>query len=254
MERVRNLRDIGGVPAGPGLRVAAGRLYRSASPHEMTELDRAAFRALRIRTVIDLRTRWERDRQPYEMPGAVLLTIPLAAEDAVSSVTERFMAGRLTSAEVEDWWGLVGVYSAPEDQADGIRRVFEALLGADPDGGVLFHCRGGKDRTGLIAALALEALGVDRSLVIDDFLLGGDTRHHTSTSEDHELRAVVERMELTLRAQRALSGVDAEWLLTLLEGLEAKYGSVGAYLVERVGLGEAGLGRFRDLYLEPATD
>ncbi len=251
MDRVRNMRDIGGVPTRSGRRVAAGRLYRSASLHEMTESDREKLGRLRIRTAIDLRTRWERDRQPYDLAGGALLNIPLAADDAVSSVVERFTAGRLTSAEVEDWWELVGIYSAPEEQTEGLRAVFEALIAVPPGEAVLFHCRGGKDRTGLVAALALEALEVPRHLIVEDFLLSRDDPRQAHTDDDAEIRAVVARMELSLGALRALSGVHAEWLLTVLEGLEATYGSVEAYLTERVGLGGSGLRRLRDLYLEP---
>jgi len=253
LERVRNIRDIGGVVTRSGRQVAEGRLVRSASPHEMTDADRAALLRLGVRTMIDLRTRWERDRQPYTLAGADLLAVPLAAEDAVSSITERFMAGDLTSAELEDWWSLVGIYDAPETQAAGIRRVFDALLQVAPGEAVLFHCRGGKDRTGLIAALALETLGVDRALVLQDFLLSRDAPHRDPTAEAEAMRAAMEKMELSRAAIRSLSGVRAEWLSALLERVEADYGSVAAYLSDHIGIGADGVDRFRYLYLDPET-
>ena len=79
MEQVHNIRDIGGVPTRFGPYVATGRLFRSASPHEMTGADRDILRRLGIRTIVDLRTRWERDRQAYEIAGVDILSIPLAA-------------------------------------------------------------------------------------------------------------------------------------------------------------------------------
>ena len=251
MEQVRNLRDIGGVPTRSGRRVIAGRLFRSASPHEMTEADRATFQRLAVGTIIDLRTHWERERQQYRSRDIEVLWIPLAAEDAVSSITERFMAGDLTSGELEDWWELIGIYTAPETQVDGIRAVFMAFLGVAPGEAVLFHCRGGKDRTGLVAALALEALGVDRALVIEDFLLSSDALDHGPTAEAAAMRVAMEMMGLTSGALRSLSGVQAEWLITLLDGLDSRYGSVDTYLSDRVGLGTDGLERLRRIYLEP---
>lgn len=252
LERVGNVRDIGGVATRAGDRVAVGRLYRAASPHEMTPADRTMFDRFAIRTFIDLRTRWEAERQPYDAPGALLLNIPLAEEDSVASVTERFMAGRLTNEQLEDWWGLIGIYDAPENQAGGIRAVFEAFLSVPLDEAALFHCRGGKDRTGLIAALALEALGVDRALVVDDFLLSRAAPHHFPPGEAEAMRRAMDKMELTRRAIRSLSGVRSEWLLALLEGIDARYGSIVAYLSERVGLGSDGVERFRAAYLETA--
>ena len=34
---------------------------------------------------------------------------------------------------------------------------------------VLVHCTAGKDRTGIVVALALLAVGVDRQAVVDDY-------------------------------------------------------------------------------------
>jgi len=252
LERVGNARDIGGVPTRNGEMVVAGRLYRAASPHEMTAADRDLLDRLAIRTFIDLRTRWETERQPYEVPGARLLNIPLAREDSVASVTERFMAGQLTNEELEDWWGLIGIYDAPEDHAEAIGAVFEALLSVPPGEAALFHCRGGKDRTGLISALVLEALGVDRALVVDDFLLSREAPHHFPPGEAQAMRRAMDKMELTRKAIRSLSGVRGEWLLALLEGIEARYGSIDTYLADRVGLGAESVKRFRGAYLEGA--
>ena len=43
---------------------------------------------------------------------------------------------------------------------------------ADPDGPpALFHCAAGKDRTGVLAALVLDAVGVERDAIVADFAL-----------------------------------------------------------------------------------
>ncbi len=42
---------------------------------------------------------------------------------------------------------------------------------AECEGPVMFHCMGGKDRTGMTAALLLSCLGVDRDTVLDDYEL-----------------------------------------------------------------------------------
>jgi protein-tyrosine phosphatase len=41
---------------------------------------------------------------------------------------------------------------------------------ADAQGGVLVHCAAGKDRTGVVVALALDAAGVDRQIIVEDYL------------------------------------------------------------------------------------
>jgi protein-tyrosine phosphatase len=251
-EGITNLRDLGGPPAAPGLVVARGRVYRSASLHEMTKADRAALERLRVRTLIDLRTDGERRRQPYVLAGARAVRAPLAGEGVVEEITGRFRDGTITSAELEDWWTLTGVATAPETQVPGVRRTFRAFLALPPGEGALFHCRGGKDRTGLIAGLFLSALGVTRDDVVHDFLLSSNAPHHLPERESAAMQTAVERLDLSPAAIASLHSVRAEWLHAVLDRLEDRYGSVAAYLEERVGLGRGAAQLLRDRFLEPA--
>jgi protein tyrosine/serine phosphatase len=44
---------------------------------------------------------------------------------------------------------------------------------AAADGAVLVHCAAGKDRTGVVVALALDAVGVQRAVIVEDYLRTG---------------------------------------------------------------------------------
>src|SRR5262245_53199952 len=70
-----NLRDLGGWPVGAGGSVRRGVVYRSAELAKLGSDDAAAFAALRIRTVYDLRTEVERASQPDHLPAGVELTV-----------------------------------------------------------------------------------------------------------------------------------------------------------------------------------
>ena len=60
-------------------------------------------------------------------------------------------------------------------------------IAADDDGlPMVFHCHAGKDRTGVIAALLLESLGVPRSVVVDDYEATARYRVHTDDPETHQ--------------------------------------------------------------------
>ena len=65
---VPNLRDLGGWPTRDGRRVRAGLLYRSTALDRLAGADMAAFAALGIRSVYDLRTEAERTVQPDQLP------------------------------------------------------------------------------------------------------------------------------------------------------------------------------------------
>ena len=252
MEGVFNIRDLGGIATSDGRRIAPGRLYRSASLHEMTDTDRSAFERLGIGTVIDLRSHWERGRQPYSLEGARMVNAPLVTDERMAAIVARFDGGTLTSDEVEDWWTFAGVYQTPEEHLEAMRIVFDEFVGVPPGEAILFHCRGGKDRTGLIAALLLEALGVPRAGIVWDFLLSNGASDDVAATEDFaRLTAVLGRSGLSRRAIEAMTGVEEDWLQTLLAGICSRYGSVRSYLADTVGIGEPGLKRLRENYLEP---
>ncbi|OFW65846.1 MAG: hypothetical protein A2Z12_04780 [Actinobacteria bacterium RBG_16_68_21] len=248
--RIPNLRDIGGRRTADGRRVVANRLYRAGSLQDASDDDRSALVALGVRTVIDLRSEWERRRDPDELPGARVVPAPLVDDAVVAAITARFAAGTLPSAELEDWWNLTRVFQAPEEHVVSMRVIFAALLDSAPDHAVLFHCRGGKDRTGLVAALVLEALGVTREETLADFVAGNSALKDERMAEHLAPIIRTAAHPLTEAALFSLAGVKAEWLHTLFTGIEERFGSVERYLADHVGIGEHGLRQLRAMYLE----
>jgi len=254
-EGIVNARDLGGLATSNGGCVAPGRLYRSASLHEMTDADRSTLEALGIGVIIDLRAEWERREHPYEWTRGRIVLAPLVDDDLVESITGRFADGSLRSSELEDWWELTRVFQAPEEHAPSIRTIFETLLEAEPAEGALFHCRGGKDRTGMVAALILEALGVTRAEVLADFLFSNEAVDAERVTKDFKAIAAARgQRPLSARARFSLTGVRPEWLDTLFRGIEDRYGSVLEYLTGHVGISPGDLARLRQEYVVPAAD
>ncbi len=254
LERVANLRDLGGIPVGRGLRVVAGRIYRSASLHEMTDADRRSLEERRIRTVVDLRSAWEQAHLAYEWPYGRHVAAPLASDESVAAIYRNFMEGTLTEAAMDDWWTTTGVFDAPDEFPQSVRAVFTALLGAAPGEAVLFHCAGGKDRTGAVAALILRALGAAPEAILADFMATNDSLATPERLE--ELAARLNRgrdKEISRQALFAISGVQAGWLDIMFGRLADRHGSVEAYLHDALGLTGADLEALRQGYLEPAA-
>lgn len=248
LERVRNARELGGLPTVDGREIAPGRLFRSGSLHEMSEGDRRALESLGVRVVVDLRSRYEQQRQSYEWPAGRKVAAPLADDEIVANIFRRFEAGTLSEMDFEDWWNLTGVFDIPAEHRSSLGAIFAALLEAGPGDGVLFHCTGGKDRTGVAVAFVLSVLGVTREAIVEDFLL---------TNAEAVARAAefVEWMRLatgrTMSPERAywLAAVKREWLEALLQQMADRYGSVAGYLSEQLGIGAAQLARLQDRLL-----
>lgn len=252
LEKVQNLRELGGLPAAAGRRVAPGRLFRSGSLHEMTAGDRAALEAMGIRIIIDLRSSFEQQRQSYEWPAGRKVAAPLAEDGAVAAIFARFQAGSLSDGDVEDWWNLTGVYDIPARHRDSLHHIFITLLEAGAEEGVLYHCTGGKDRTGIVSALVLDALGVTREAIFEDFLL-------TNAGARARAAEFVQWMEqatghaLSPEAAYWLAGVKEQWLEEFFRRLADRYGSTAGYLRDELQVGAGDLAVLRGRYLVPAA-
>jgi protein-tyrosine phosphatase len=245
LEGVLNARDLGGLPTADGRRVATGVLFRSGSLHQMRGSDRTVLEQAGVRTVIDLRSEWEIRRDAYEWDGPIVHA-PLVSDDQVASIHARFGAGTLSEADLADWWELTRVPHALETRAGSIRTVFETLLQGEI--GILFHCTVGKDRTGLVAALILWALGVPARDITEDFTASTAALAHLADDLAERLRAV-SGVTPSAKALASLTGVKVEWLDQLIRSIDGRYGSVGAYLTGPIGMSSDDLADLRRRYL-----
>ncbi|MBF4582518.1 tyrosine-protein phosphatase [Curtobacterium sp. VKM Ac-2865] len=150
-----NLRDLGGLPTVDGRVLARRRFLRSGSLAGLSSAGRAQLDRLGVRSVVDLRTDPERSAAPDALVGSAAqgMTIPLLAGAASSMVSVPTLH--------DLYRGLL------DDEGAGIVESVRVLL--ERPGGVLVHCSAGKDRTGVVVALVLLALGVDRDDVLDDY-------------------------------------------------------------------------------------
>lgn len=163
VEGLCNARDLGGLSRVDGGRTPYGMFFRSENLDSVTPAGWQGLHALGIRTIIDLRQPAERTQQHYEAPDWA--TVQHVDHDGLDEHPE-FWAG---------YWqnGLVGtaLYYLPHLQQlpDRSAAVLSAIAQA-PEGGVLFHCMGGRDRTGIIAMLLLTVAGTAPEEIIDDYL------------------------------------------------------------------------------------
>ena len=219
-----NARDLGGLPLQDG-QVREGALIRSES---LTRLDAGGVDALReagVSRVLDLRRPGESpDPHPFADDEAIYINLPV--EDP---------------ADIKRHSGpMVDLYL---DMVDARPELFAAAVAAiadAPPGGVVVHCAGGKDRTGLVTALALAVVGADKEVVAADYALTEERleplmRRHLDKIEDDAVREQFRQYQATPAAN----------MLVVLDHLEDKHGSVAEYLLSG-GLSEEQLERLRD--------
>ncbi|MGO4585020.1 tyrosine-protein phosphatase [Arthrobacter sp. 2RAF6] len=162
VEGLVNGRDLGGLRRVDGTVTPRGIFFRSENVDWITGNGWQQVYDAGIRTVVDLRQQRERNTDTRERPG--WLTTSHVDLDGLEN--KEFWA---------DYWdnGLVGaaIYFLPHLAAMPERAgiAMTEVLNA-PAGEVLFHCMGGRDRTGLLAMALLHAIGTDPECIVDDYL------------------------------------------------------------------------------------
>src|SRR4051794_39583514 len=175
-----NARDLGGLEVAGGRRTASGVLLRADNLQDLSERDVALLVGeLDLRVVIDLRTREE---VALEGPG------PLARDERVE-IRHRSLfpeSGEHTDVAVDamlPWQGRP-LRGDPEETVavrsylGYLRDRPDSIVGALRDvafggGAAVVHCAAGKDRTGVVCALALAAVGVPRDAIVADYVATG---------------------------------------------------------------------------------
>ena len=162
LERCPNFRDLGGYAAMDGLTVRWRTLYRSMTPEYMSQGDLEVARRLGIRLVIDLRGSRARSSGPLAAPPARRLNVS----------HRRMLAGN--RAAMLEYAHLRSEEALPvvlQRMGRAYSRAAAAI--ANESGATVTHCRLGKDRTGVFAAVVLKTLGVSDEDVVDDYMLSG---------------------------------------------------------------------------------
>lgn len=152
---VVNARDLGGIALASGQTVACGALFRGSPLAQLGDTGCADCAALGIRTVVDLRIESER-----------------AAKPNAACVAE--FANTVSAPLPVPYYVSAADYIADLDATPSIATLF-AVLGDSSAYPVYFHCTWGRDRTGIVAAVILLALGAARADVMADYLLSQST-------------------------------------------------------------------------------
>lgn len=159
----KNIRDLGGYTTDTGARTKTHEFLRGDTLSNLTDEDCRLLIDYGVRCVIDLRSQDEVERSPDRLhqlyESIVYVNIPLQ---------DHVRANRYTSEFPPSMWQLY--YWLLDDSGSSFRQIFETIE-QYTDSCILFHCAGGKDRTGLLAMLLLKLAGVDDETVIGDYSL-----------------------------------------------------------------------------------
>ena len=222
-----NVRDLGGHPTEDGRTTRFGAVIRADSIRQLSDAGWAALFDYGVSRIVDLRFHSELELDEPRDVDVEVVHIPILPE-----------------LDDPEWAEIDPIGDAQPDALGSTRAVYleflerrrpqfgEALeaIALAPEGAVVVHCFGGKDRTGLVVALLLRLVGVDLQTIGADYALSG-----------HNLRDVtaawIAKAEDDLERERRtrIGKAPAEAMVQVLEELERRYGGVRGYL-EAAGL------------------
>jgi protein-tyrosine phosphatase len=202
-----NVRDLGGLPAAGGRVVRRGALVRADALDRLTAAGWRALEAHGVRTVVDLRNEDERHGDAARRPATVT-TVPVALD-------------RIEDRAFWDRWSAGPVFGTPLYYRPHLDRFPESTAGSvnaiarAAPGGVAFHCAGGRDRTGMIAAVVLALVGVAPADIAADYALSRECGPALSAARG------IEDASAAIDAFLDAEGTTAEEaLLAFLDGLD----------------------------------
>ena len=273
-----NLRDLGGLATIDGQRVRAGRLFRSGHLSELDRAEAAILGGLGLRTIIDLRRPSEvADFPTPDLDGVDRLWMSVSPEDSEFAVAANLLFGeqpeRVDTAEdsgfavaanllfgnqpeqVDIATMLEGYFrNTVTNRLDGYRPVFEAAT--DPDRQpLLFHCMGGKDRTGFVAGVLLRLLGVGQEEVMADYLLTNEILGDRMARRADQARQRIAQQsgvepdqvdERHLEGVRAMLYTRPSFLQASFDAVTDKFGTWETFRRDGLGIDDARFSAFLD--------
>lgn len=228
-----NYRRLGALPISGGGSLVANQIVRSAQPCDFAVSDRDVFLSHRIQTVVDLRSSHERQRYPSTWLNDQSLSVIYAAIARDLRVSELYRERlRQDLSEQGATNTMRAIYSDyPVAAMHSISQLCHTLLARR--GPVLVHCAAGKDRTGFVIAMLLEAIGVEREAIMHDYLLSND--HVAGDIEQQRQRLMVhfqlpDHMSPPDGVVSALMGVNTEYLEAAYAAIYQQFTTVDGYL------------------------
>jgi len=230
---------MGGIPTLSGV-TRFGIAYRSDRLSNLTEADGTALLAMGIVTIIDMRNEDERERAPNRLPASLhaqqisrdfLPRHTLGMFDAINS-------GAFDSRRAYETM-LLQYEALALEHTDDYRRIIDDLLAPEAVPAI-FHCTSGKDRTGMIAAIVLLALGASCEAITADYVMTHDriekVDYFQETADPGAIAVVM--------------AADADYMETALASMRDRYGSTDRYLSEGVGVTPEKRRRLAQLFID----
>lgn len=230
-----NTRDLGGLPAANGKTIRPQTFLRASSLYQLVPSDgETLLRDYKVAFDIDLRIDKERNRHPdTPLPGVEYRHYQLRED-----VMEHF-------PDIPTMPQMYLNMVSKENSLEALRSIFRLFMDEVVPGekAALFHCSEGKDRTGIVAALIEDLVGVPRDLMLEDYMLSNEAFEKRNNRYYRGTRLIMKKA----RADAFRNTYQAnEFMLTdMLDYLEKTCGGTEGFFREVLGFRASEIDAFK---------
>jgi protein-tyrosine phosphatase len=238
LEGTTNTRDIGGYQTGDQRTLRWRQIIRSENLSRLTASDFQKLEEIGVKTVIDLRTDKEHDRSPTVWLGdnpPRFYHFPIGDTNNSWFNAQRKMMKRNRFTEEQSSEHMVeGYRMIAEEGPPSYKKLMELVLDQS-NWPILIHCNAGKDRAGVAVTLILEALGVGRETIMEEYLLTneiGRTEEKAILLSKESKKYRRSGRSPSASAWMPIVGVQPEMLEAFYASVDKQYGSMDTFLIE----------------------
>lgn len=244
-----NFRDVGGYKNDQGQSVKWNKIYRSDSLSSLSYKDKIKLAKLHVTVDCDLRSSYEKNSSPDDLwAGVKYVDVPIYSDNPKENKSDNklFRFFHHLPDLHDNFIGqiyqqtLLNTHSQEE-----FAKVFAELLILPEDQALVYHCSAGKDRTGMMSAMILMALGVSDDTIARDYLLTNelyDFAVSRNLPSNDEISAMIAKMNVTQGEGTAILGITQ----TIRQG----WGSFDSFFRKELGFSRSDLKQLRQMYLE----
>jgi protein-tyrosine phosphatase len=231
LEGAYNFRDIGGYTTSEGRQTCWRKLFRSDNLAKLSKDDLQRIDQLNLQLIVDLRSQQERAARPNRLPpGNGIKTRHIEIADVTKShndLKKEIFYGKLGRLDLEQ--ELLKAYRHAIVTFRSELRIFFELLLNPANYPALVLCNAGKDRTGVVIALTLMALGVPRKTVMQDYMLS-KVRLKPAISRMITKVRLLSLFRADIAQLKKLLDTRAEYLNATFNAIDTTFGSSEAFL------------------------
>lgn len=247
-----NTRDLGGMPAENGKTIRPQAFLRAASLYQLVPSDgEKLVRDYHVAYDIDLRIKKELDRQPDTPLDGVEYRHYQLREDVMENFSRKRgeTIGKMI-ARMPTMGDLYINMVSKKNSLEALRNIFRLFFDEVVPGekAALFHCSEGKDRTGIVAALLEDLVGVPRDLILEDYILSNAAFDKRNRRYYRGTRLIMKKD--TADSFRDMYHANTVMLENMFTYIESRYGSTAGFFREALGFSQAEIDAFKKKILQ----